>query len=66
MLNETLHKEVVGPDGKTYQIDVQFFWDDKPLGSVRVMASIDDGGWRAFLPLTDSFILTPSGEFLGE
>jgi hypothetical protein len=25
------------------------------------MVSIDDGGWRAFLPLTDDFIIAPDG-----
>jgi hypothetical protein len=28
--------------------------------------SIDDGGWRAFLPWTDSFIIAPDGSFVGE
>jgi hypothetical protein len=28
--------------------------------------SIDDGGWRAFSPLTESFILAKTGTFVGE
>ncbi len=43
---------VTGSDGKEYQIEIQCFWDDEPDGDIRVLASIDDGGWRAFLPLT--------------
>jgi hypothetical protein len=58
--------EAVAPSGKRYQIAVQFFWDDKPSGDVRVSGSIDDGGIRAFVPLTDSFILSPEGKFVGE
>ena len=41
-------------------------WDDEPGGNVRVMVSIDDGGLRAFVPMTESFIKSPSGEFVGE
>ncbi len=58
--------EAVGPSGTRYQIEVQFFWDAKPEGDVRVCASIDDRGIRASLPLTDSFILSPEGQFVGE
>ncbi|MCX6923195.1 MAG: hypothetical protein NT154_08300 [Verrucomicrobia bacterium] len=62
--NDTL--EVVAPSGTRYCIEVQFFWDDKPNGDVRVVGSIDDGGIRAFLPVTDSFILSPEGRFVGQ
>jgi hypothetical protein len=31
-----------------------------------VLASIDDGGWSAFIPLTDDFIIAPDGSFVGE
>jgi hypothetical protein len=58
--------EVVGPSGTRYYIEIQFFWDDRPDGNVRVIGSIDDGGIRAFLPITDSFILSPEGRFVGE
>jgi hypothetical protein len=59
-------KEVVAPGGTKYQLEVQFVWDAKPNGSVRVIASIDDGGIRALLPMTDSFILGSDGRFVGE
>jgi hypothetical protein len=58
--------EVMAESGTWYQGDVQVFWDDKPDGAIRVMASIDDGGWRAFVPLTADFILAPDGTFVGE
>ena len=57
-------KNVVGESGANYQIEVTVFWDSKPNGDLRIMASIDDGGWRAFLPLTDSLIMTPDGAVL--
>ncbi len=59
------HTEVFGPSGTWYQVEVNVFWDDRPGGDVRVMLSIDDGGWRAFVPLTDSFIMAPDGTFVG-
>ena len=54
------------PSGVEYQLEVQFFWDSKPNRDVRVIALVDDGGWRAFVPLSDDFILAPDGTFVGE
>lgn len=51
--------EVVGASGTPYQIEIQIVWDDKPGGDVRVMAAIDDGGWRAFMPLSADFLVIP-------
>ena len=53
--------EVVGPSGAAYHLELQGFWDDDEHGDLRVVASIDDGGLRAFLPFTDSFTIGPSG-----
>ena len=58
--------QVVGPSGVEYQIEVQFCWDDRPSGNIRVIGAIDDGGLRAFVPLCDSFIMAPDGRFVGE
>ncbi len=59
--------EVRGPSGKFYQLEVQAFWDGEPNGNMRVSAGIDDGGLiSSFSPLTDDFILSPSGEFIDE
>ena len=57
--------EVVGPSGTQYQIEIQIVWDDKPGGDVRVLAAIDDGGWRAFMPLCDSLLMTADGAVEG-
>jgi hypothetical protein len=63
---ETLNFERAGPSGTRYQVEVEVFWDDRPGGNVRVMGSIDDGGWRAFNPLNRSFIKASDGSFVGE
>lgn len=57
---------VTGTDGGTYQIEVEVRWDDETNGNIRVIGSVDDGGLRAFSPITDDFIMTPAGTFLGE
>jgi hypothetical protein len=59
-------REVVAPNGTKYQLEIQFVWDAEPNGDVRVIASIDDGGIRALLPLTDGFIVGSDGRFVGE
>jgi hypothetical protein len=58
--------EETAASGTHYEGEVQVFWDDKPDGAIRVMASIDDGGWRAFVPLTGDFVLAPDGTFIIE
>jgi hypothetical protein len=58
--------EETAAGGSRYQGEVQVLWDDKPDGAIRVMASIDDAGWRALAPLTADFILAPDGTFVGE
>ena len=53
--------EFVGKSGASYQIEVDIVWDGKPGGDLRVIGSVDDGGWRAFAPLSQSFIIAPNG-----
>jgi hypothetical protein len=45
--------EVVAVSGERYQIEVQVFWDASEKRTLRVLGSIDDGGWRALLPLRE-------------
>ena len=63
---EEIDYDKTGPSGVEYQIEIQAFWDYKKGGDVRVLGSIDDGGWRACFPLTESFIKAPDGSFVGE
>lgn len=53
------HQEVIGDSGVVYQLDVQAFWDSGKPGDLRVMASIDDRGLRAFSPFSCDFIMAP-------
>lgn len=43
--------EVQSEAGNSYQYEIQFMWDGKPGGDIRVLGAIDDGGVRAFPPL---------------
>jgi hypothetical protein len=58
--------EVANPGAPSYQIEVQVMWEAKPDGNILVIGSIDDGGWSAFAPLTEGFILDRTGAFVGE
>lgn len=58
--------EIARDSERSWQVEVEVLWDDKPDGDVRVMVAIDDGGLRAFVPLTGEFIKSPSGQFVGE
>lgn len=55
--------------GVPYQIEIEAFWDNpkQPGEDLRVLATIDDGGFiSAFRPLSSDFIITANGEFKGE
>jgi hypothetical protein len=56
--------ERAGEDGKTYQLEIQAFWDSKKDADVRLMVAADDGGWRALKPLTGNFVMRPDGSLV--
>jgi hypothetical protein len=58
-VGEDIQKQVIGPDGKEYQLSLLVIWDQEVNGAVRLIASIDDGGWRAFVPLTAGDLVYP-------
>jgi hypothetical protein len=58
--------DVVAPSGARHQVEMDAVWDDKKGANLRVIVSVDDGGWRAFAPLSESFIVAPDGSFVGE
>jgi hypothetical protein len=66
LLDETKHIDTTGPSGADYHVDLSVMWDDKSKGDLRTTGAVDDGGWRAFAPLTDSFIMRPDGTFVDE
>lgn len=49
-----------------YQLGFLFVWDNRRGGNVRVIGMVDDGGIRAYHPLSDDFIKAPNEEFVGE
>jgi hypothetical protein len=53
--------DVIALSGANYHVELEGFWEDKEHRDLRVVASIDDGGLRAFLPFTDAFTISPSG-----
>ena len=55
--------DVVAPSGARYQVEALAVQEGENL---RVMVSVDDGGWRSFAPVSDDFIVTPDGTFVGE
>jgi hypothetical protein len=60
---------LAGSSGVEYQIEVQAFWDHpkKPGENLRVILSIDDGGFLSSLtPMSSDFIMAPDGSFIGE
>lgn len=66
-LRESDEYTVVAESGVQYQVEVQAFWDrPRQPGDLRVIIAIDDGGWRAFRPLSTDFIVASDGSFVGE
>ena len=63
---DSINRETTASSGTEYQTEIQVFWNDKPNENVRVIGSVDDGGWRAYFPLCDGFIKSPRDEFVGE
>jgi hypothetical protein len=59
-------KQVVGEDGNSYQLEIEAIWDIARAEDVRVIVSVDDGGWRALKPLTQGFVMRPDGSFVDE
>jgi hypothetical protein len=51
--------QVQGESNTEYQIEVEILWDDKDKRTIRVLGGIDDGGWRAFVPLCRSVLIQP-------
>jgi hypothetical protein len=56
-----------GQSGAEYTLEFDVLWDSNPDCDIRVIGAIDDGTFRStFSPLSDDFILSPDGKFVGE
>jgi hypothetical protein len=62
LINVPKNITVQAPSGAKLQIEFNVFYDSGKQGNLRIIGSIDDGGWRAFMPLTKSLIMKPTGE----
>jgi hypothetical protein len=62
LIGQTDAYAVQGPHNVSYQVEVNAYWDDEAGGTIRVIGSIDDGGFRSSLsPLTDGFLMSADG-----
>ena len=68
LISQERTEEIVAPTGIRYQVELQAFWDDPKSqnGVLRVSAAIDDGGIRAYSPMSVDFLIRPDGSFVGE
>ncbi|HKU73919.1 MAG TPA: hypothetical protein VJR02_08380 [Pyrinomonadaceae bacterium] len=66
IINQPETFTVIGDSGTKYGLEFEAVWDHEPGKDLRLMGSIDDGGWRAFFPLSDDFIMRNDGSFVGE
>jgi hypothetical protein len=53
-------KKVDGHTGVRYQVETRVVWDGEKGGDIRVLGAIDDGDWRAFVPLSNSILKGPA------
>lgn len=65
LVREPESTELVGSSGARYQVEVLAVWDARPDGDLRVIGAIDNGGLRAFVPLSADFMVAPDGSFVG-
>ena len=54
-------EQIQGPSGVEYQVEIEALRESRKCAALIVVASVDDGGRRAFWPITDSFIIEPDG-----
>ena len=65
LISKPLCIEKTGKSGTVYQIEYEALWDAEPGRDLRIIASIDDGGFRsAFKPLTADFLVSPQGKVI--
>jgi hypothetical protein len=48
--------EITSTRGKRYSLEVLAYWDDKPLGPLRVFVNLTSDGWRPYVSIHDDFI----------
>jgi hypothetical protein len=66
LMTDPQSTEVMADSGVKYGLEFEVVLDTEPGRDLRVIGSIDDGGWRSFSPISDSFIMREDGSFVGE
>jgi hypothetical protein len=67
LVDQSHHLEAVGPSGTKFQVEIWAVWDNnKPGQTLRLLFSVDDGGVRAFVPLTRGALVAPGAVFDGK
>lgn len=46
-----------------HQFEIEAWVEDDKTFTLRVVVKVDDGGWKAFWPMSADFFITPEGEF---
>jgi hypothetical protein len=59
-------KEVRTFHDADYNVEVVINWSEEPGGNIKVLAYIEDGEMRSFIPLTKSFIKSPDNKIIEE
>jgi hypothetical protein len=62
LINVPKNITVQAPSGTKYQIEFNVFYDSGKQQNLRIFGSIDEGGWRAMMPLAKTLIMKPTGE----
>jgi hypothetical protein len=66
LVGQTPCDHINGPDGEEYQVETETRRDSKTGGNIRVIVAVDGPGASAFRPLTETFIMSADGSFIGE
>jgi len=64
LIDKPVDVTVTGTSGTSYGIEFNMFYDSHLTGDLRIIGSIDDGGWRAWFPLTETLIMKSNGKFV--
>jgi hypothetical protein len=67
LLDKKRWERVVAPSGTVYNVCLYAIWDDRKRRDLRIWADVDDGSPASFTtPVVETFIIAPSGSFVGE
>ncbi len=55
---------LTGASGVEYQVEIQGWWDGDEDKDIRILGGIDNGGLSAYVPLSDSLIMSPDGSLV--